>query len=325
VRSTTPEPFAEKHVAAFSPLPTVYAGRFSTPTPAEMDLGRQFFYDKRFSKNHDVSCNSCHPLLDYGMDNRGVSLGHVGQTGTRNAPSVYNAAGHGFQFWDGRAEDVEAQAPMPVMDPFEMAMSEERLLATLRSIPEYAAALKRLYPEDRDPVSIKNFGKVIGAFERGLVTPSRWDDFLAGAPGALTPKEKAGFMMFRHLDCVSCHEGRLIGGGHFEALGQVLPWPNQTDKGRNPPGSQTPMFKVASLRNVAKTAPYFHDASAEDLPQAVRLMAAHQLGLQVTDEQVDLVVTWLGTLTGDLPLHHIYQPDLPESTAATPKPTRDGH
>lgn len=324
-RSTPLQPLTANALQAFSALPPVFEGRFGPPTPAEVDLGRQFFYDKRFSKNQDISCNSCHPLLKYGMDNRGVSLGHVGQTGTRNAPSVYNAAGHGMQFWDGRASDVETQASMPVLDPFEMAMTEERLVATLRSIPEYSRKLKELYPEDADPVSVRNFGRVLGAFERGLVTPGRFDDFLLGNRSALSPKEVGGFALFVQLGCSECHSGRLVGGGHFETLGQTIPWPNQTDKGSNQPDAKHPMFKVASLRNVAQTAPYFHDASAAHLPDAVRLMAKHQLGISLSDGQVDSLVTWLETLTGDLPLHHIYEPDLPESTPLTPKPTRDGY
>jgi cytochrome c peroxidase len=169
---------------------------------------------------------------------------------------------------------------------------------------------------------------VIGSFERGLVTPSRWDDFLIGDEQALSAQEKRGFLTFQHLGCQSCHAGRLVGGTHFETLGQARPWPNQTDLGRNQLfdlNVRTPAFKVASLRNVEKTAPYFHDASSETLPDAVRRMAEHQLGLALTPETIEDVVAWLRTLTGDLPTHYIFEPELPPSTEATPKPERDGY
>ncbi len=324
---TLPErAFRRQDLGQFGSLPDVYPRRFSVPRPEEVALGRMFFFDKRFSRNHDVSCNSCHPLDNYGMDNRGVSKGHLGQTGRRNAPTVYNAAGNGIQFWDGRARDVEEQATMPMQDPFEMAMTEPRILETVRSIPEYVERLKAIFPNEPDPVNLQSIGFVIGAFERQLVTPSRWDDFLEGDEQALTEREKRGFVTFFQLGCPSCHSGRLIGGGHFERLGQARPWPNQTDMGYSQRReNKEPMFKVASLRNVAKTAPYFHDASADTLEAAVKKMAAYQLGIQLSDAQAGSITAFLGTLTGDLPYAYTWQPELPPSTAATPKPTRDGY
>ena len=314
----------KQDLGQFKPLPQVFSGRWSSPEAEEVALGRMFFFDRRFSRNHDISCNDCHPLDRYGMDNRGVSIGHVGQTGRRNAPSVYNAAGHGMQFWDGRAQDVEEQALMPMLDPGEMAMSEERVLQTVRSIPEYQKRLKALYPQDVNPVSLHNVGRVIGAFERGLTTPSRWDRFLEGERAALSSAERRGFVTFVSLGCPSCHASALVGGTHFERLGQFKPWPNQTDWGTGE-GSGAPMFKVASLRNVEKTAPYFHDASADTLPAAVRKMAAYQLGLRLSEQQVKSVVTWLGSLTGSLPDYYIQPPKLPLASQSIPKPTRDGY
>ncbi len=328
------EPTIEEHPASaaqltsFSPLPEVFERAYVQPDRDAMALGRMFFFDKRFSRNHDTACSSCHPLAQYGMDGRGVSIGHLGQSGRRNAPTVYNAGGSGLQFWDGRAREVESQALMPLLDPFEMAMTRERVVQTMKSIPEYVDALHQVFPDEADPVTFQNFGIVVGAFERGLVTPSRWDRYLAGDELALSEVEKEGFGIFTQLGCPNCHAGQLIGGTHIEVLGAAWPWPNQTDLGQNQlqPGSiNLPMFKVASLRNVAMTAPYFHDASSDTLEDAVRRMGKHQLGLKLSKEHIDPVVAWLKSLTGALPLQYIEPPALPPSTVATPKPQRDGY
>lgn len=321
-------PIDDTFLQPFPPLPDVFERQKMRPLREEAALGKAFFFDKRFSRNHELSCNSCHPLDSFGMDGRGVSIGHVGQTGRRNAPTVYNAAGQAFQFWDGRARDVEEQAAFPLLDPFEMAMDPERVLQTLRSIPEYVAELKRVFPNESDPVTVQNFAYVIGAFERTLVTPSRWDRFVMGDTEALNEEEQRGFIVFNQLGCVSCHTGALVGGNQFAVLGQARPWPNQLDLGNGMFSGMTrpvPMFKVASLRNVTKTAPYFHDASSETLEDAVRRMAEHQLGVAVTNDQVNAVVTWLDSLTGELPAHVIAEPELPPSTDETPKPERDGY
>jgi cytochrome c peroxidase len=323
-----PRAVTKSELSSYAPLPELYERRDLAVGWDEIRLGRQFFFDPRFSKNHDISCNSCHPLDKFGMDGRGVSIGHLGQTGRRNAPTVYNAAGNGSLFWDGRAPTIEEQAGMPVLDPFEMAMTKERVLTTLRSIPEYVNALKEIFPNEADPVTYQNFAYVIASFERRLVTPGRWDRYLGGDEQALTAEEKRGFMDFYQLGCPSCHAGRLVGGTHFEMLGQSRPWPNQTDLGRSElfgGRAQTPSFKVASLRNVEKTAPYFHDASSDTLDDAVRRMAKHQLGLELDDEKTQSVVVWLKTLTGDLPTDYIRKPELAPSTASTPKPERDGY
>lgn len=310
----------------FGQLPAQYLRQWRIPGADEVALGRMLYFDKRLSKNHDISCNSCHPLGQFGMDRQGISRGHLGQTGRRNAPTVYNAAGNGPLFWDGRARSVEQQAMMPLLNPFEMAMTEERVLQTIQSIPEYVERLRAIYPNEANPVSLQNVGEVIGAFERQLVTPGRWDDFLAGDRQALTAQEKRGFITFVDLGCPTCHAGPLVGGTHLEPLGQSRPWPNQSDLGANAQTDRAqPVFKVASLRNVAKTAPYFHDASADTLEAAVRKMAAFQLGTKLEQDQADDLVAWLKTLTGDLPRHTIWQPTLPPSTDQTPRPTRDGY
>jgi cytochrome c peroxidase len=282
------------------------------------------FYEERLSKNHDVPCFGCHDLADYGMDGQSFSIGHQGKTGKRNAPTVFNAAGNATQFWDGRSRDVEEQAKHPILDPLEMAMpGEAQVLTVLRSIPGYVEAFKAAFPEQPDAITIENLGKAIGAFERGLVTPSRWDDFRKGDPIAITREEKQGFVTFNIVGCPTCHSGTLVGGSLFETLGRARPWPNQEDGGREKvtgKASQRMIFKTASLRNVEKTGPYFHDASSTQLDDAVRRMGEHQLGVELSATQIASIVAFLKTLTGNIDQEYIKEPKLPESGPTTPKP-----
>lgn len=281
------------------------------------------YYDPRLSKSQSVSCNSCHPLSNYGVDGKPVSAGHKGLTGSRNSPSVYNAAGHVAQFWDGRAADVEEQAKGPVMNPVEMAMpSEQTVIAVLKSMPEYVAAFQSAFPSEKDPVTFDNMAKAIGAFERRLVTPSRWDKYLLGADGALNEEEKAGWREFMHAGCQTCHNGPYVGGRMFQRLGVENPWPDASDLGRfqvtKLPADRM-VFKVPSLRNVEKTGPYFHNGKVASLEEAVRLMGEHQLGIRLRDLHVRSIVAWLKSLTGEIAVDYIRPPSLPKSSARTPK------
>lgn len=294
-------------------------GKGDSASEAMVDLGRMLYFDKRLSVSHEVSCQSCHPLEQYGATNEAVSTGVRQQKGSRNAPTTYHAAGHISQFWDGRAANVEEQAKGPILNPVEMGMeSPAAVEAMLRDIPGYCAAFELAFPKEHQPVSYENVGKAIGAFERGLVTPSRWDDYLKGDSDALTAKEKDGLRLFTNLGCMVCHTGEYVGGSMYEKLGVVEPWPNQSDKGR---GGLTAheddemTFKVPSLRNVAMTAPYFHDGSAKTLDHAVRMMARHQLGDELDDDEVASLVAWLSALTGPLPKEYIKVPKLPPGAA----------
>lgn len=310
--------------AIFKALPAEMPSEINPITPAKIDLGRMLYFEKRLSKNHDISCNSCHDLAQFGVDNKPTSPGHKGQLGGRNSPTVYNAAGHIAQFWDGRAADVEAQAKGPVLNPIEMGMpSEAYVLTVLKSMPEYVAAFKAAFPKAADAVTFDNFALAVGAFERKLVTPSRFDTYLKGDDKALTDAERAGLKLFVETGCVACHNGAYVGGAMYQKLGLVKPWPNLTDKGR---GAQTKnaaedyMFKVPSLRNIAKTGPYLHDGSVAKLGEMVKLMAAHQSGRTLSDGDTASIVTFLGSLTGTAPADYIKAPTLPPSTDATPKP-----
>lgn len=308
----------------FQPLRSQLEAAANPLTAAKVDLGRALFFEPRLSKNQDVSCNTCHRLDAYGVDGLPTSRGHRGQRGTRNAPTVYNAAGFFAQFWDGRMDTVEQQALGPIMNPVEMALpSEKHGVQVLKSIPQYRAWFKQAFPDETDPVTFANVGRAIGAFERRLTTPSRWDDYLRGNQRALDTRELEGLKLFTNIGCMVCHTGEFVGGAMYQKVGIVEEWPNQKDQGRFEVTKQETdrmMFKVPTLRNAAKTAPYFHDGSVATLDEAVRRMAKYQLGLSLTEYEVGDVVAWLGSLTGELPADYIKAPTLPASSPETPAP-----
>lgn len=317
-------PFDASRLAAFGPLPAVIASKDNPITDDKLTLGRALYYETRLSASNKISCNTCHHLESDGADARKTSIGHKDQEGKRNAPTVYNAAGHFAQFWDGRAPTIEEQAKGPITNPVEMAMeSEKDVLAELSKVKWYREQFKKTYPDaNGDPITMDNVAKAIGAFERKLVTPSRWDKFLQGDKGALTAEEKAGFMKFTETGCNACHLGTYVGGSMYQKLGLVKPWPKQNDLGRYDVTHQEAdkmFFKVPSLRNVAKTAPYFHDGSVATLPEAVKLMAKHQLGKDLSDADVASIVTFLKALTGEIPKDYVAEYKVPAEIPPPPK------
>ena len=308
----------------FAPLRSRVDSEHNSVTEAKTELGRMLYFEKRLSKNQELSCNSCHILTEYGVDHSSFSTGHKAQKGGRNAPTVYNAAGFFAQFWDGRAETVEQQATGPILNPVEMALpSAEQGVRVLKSMPEYVERFNAAFPGDAHPITFDNVGRAIGAFERKLTTPSRWDDYLKGKEDALTDHELEGLKIFTNVGCMVCHTGEFVGGAMYQKVGIVEPWPNQKDQGRFEVTKQEVdrmMFKVPTLRNIEKTAPYFHDGSVAALDDAVRMMGKHQLGLNLSEREVGAVVAWLKSLTGTLPLEYVKEPALPPSTATTPGP-----
>jgi cytochrome c peroxidase len=216
------------------PLPDRFDPQNNPATDAKIALGRILFYDRRLSENGRLACHGCHDLrTGFGADGRAVSPGHVGQLGRRNSPTVYNAAGFVAQFWDRRSPDLEHQSKQPILNPDEMAMPDEaRVVRTLRAIPGYLRLFEEAFPEERPAVTYDNMALAIGAFERGLVTPGRFDAFLRGDPEALDPEERLGFLRFVELGCASCHNGPALGGQTFEAIGHVRPYPDERDLGR---------------------------------------------------------------------------------------------
>lgn len=320
-QSTSVDPATLKSFAALPEAPTSGA---TDSRAAEIDLGRMLYYDARLSKSQTISCNSCHQLSTYGVDGKPTSDGHRGQRGTRNSPTVYNAAFNFVQFWDGRAPDVEKQAQGPLLNPVEMAMpSEKAVVGVLKSMPGYVAAFRQAFPGDKNPVTFSHVSEAIGLFERGLITPSRWDKFLKGDQAALTTEEKSGFNRFLAAGCDTCHSGTLVGGAAFQKLGVLKEYPDTSDPGRykvtQNPGDRM-FFKVPSLRNVAMTGPYFHNGKVATLEEAVTQMAAYQTGKQLATADADAIVTWLKSLTGEIGGSYIKQPELPRSTSGTPGP-----
>ena len=304
-------------------LPGFAPNEANARTDAKVDLGRMLYFDARLSKNQDVSCNSCHMLDAFGVDGEPTSPGHKGQRGDRNSPTVYNAALHIAQFWDGRAPDVEAQAGGPVLNPIEMAMpSEEAVLTLLGSIPGYVEAFAAAYPDEDTALTYQNMTLAIGVFERALLTPGRFDAFLGGDLNALTDQERKGLDTFLSVGCNSCHNGPAVGGTLYRKLGFIFPYETEDAGRENVTGNEIDrhVFKVPSLRNVAETGPYLHDGSIASLPEMVRIMGKHQIGIDLSDEQVADIVVFLEALTGNVDTAYVAKPELPASGPDTPAP-----
>jgi len=311
VAELTPEDeLWQQATLVFQPLPEAAPNPDNPVTQAKIDLGKELYLDKRLSKDETISCNSCHSLATFGVDNLPFSPGDTGELGGRNSPTVLNAALHVAQFWDGRAEDVEEQAGMPILNPVEMAIpSEEFLVDRLSEIAGYQEAFAAAFPDDDPPLSYANISRALAAFERTLLTPSRFDLYLRGDRAALTGDEKEGLRIFKKIGCTACHNGMTAGGHTFRKFGINEPYwehtlsPNQ-DEGRFAvTGAEADryVFKVASLRNVEMTYPYFHDGSIEDLEDAVRVMAALQIGADLSDSQAAQLAAFLRSLTGETP------------------------
>lgn len=272
-------------------------------TPERIALGKKLFFETRLSINDSQSCASCHRLDDgfAGVDNLPTSPGAEGKLGSRNSPTVLNAGWQSSQFWDGRADDLVEQAKGPILNPIEMGMPDEKTVEKkIRGIAEYQSAFTTAFPDSKPAITYQNIAEAIAAFERTLRTPSRFDDFLNGDRKALSQLEMQGLKTFIKLDCRQCHDGVLLGGETFELLGKKRPYENQSDQGvfeASKDDDDRMYFKVAPLRNVALTAPYFHDGKIATLPEAVRAMAWLQLKKKLTDQQVNELVSFLKTLT----------------------------
>lgn len=315
----------EQAKGLFKALPKQPASPASNPTtPEKVALGKMLYHDPRLSKSGAFSCNSCHNLASYGVDNRPNSIGHGFKTGERNSPTVLNADLQLAQFWDGRAADLEAQAEGPILNPVEMAMSDESsVLKRLQSIPEYVEKFKAAFPAETPALTYKNTARAIAAFERTLLTPAPFDRYLAGDAAALTADQKAGLRQFVAQGCTACHNGQNIGGALYQKFGAVSPYPHQKDTGRFQVTQQEKdkfVFKVPSLRNVAKTYPYFHDGQIWDLTEAVRTMGKTQLGKELKAQEAAEIVAFLESLTGEIPAEALTLPVLPASGKDTPKP-----
>ena len=327
VSLATADELREKAMEAFKPLPsTVPAVADSPITPEKIELGKALFFDPRMSASGVFSCNSCHNLATGGDDNMPTSIGHGWQKGPRNSPTVLNAVFNIAQFWDGRADDLKAQAKGPVQAGVEMANTPDNVIATLNSMPKYVEWFKAAFPEEADPVTFDNFAKAIEAFEATLTTPAPFDAYLNGDDNAMSAMQKEGMALFIDKGCTACHNGVNLGGNGYYPFGliekpgaDILP---AGDKGRfavTETADDEYVFRAAPLRNIAETAPYFHSGLVWDLKVAVQIMGESQLGEDLTDEEADKMVAFLESLTGKMP--EVTYPVLPAETASTPRPT----
>lgn len=275
----------------------------------KIDLGEKLYFDKALSKNGTISCNSCHNLATFGVDNKSFSPGDTGQLGGRNSPSVIYAYLHGMQFWDGRAKDVEEQAGGPLLNPVEHGIPNEAFLEKkLRAIPEYQITFKEVFPDDKEPITFANLTNAIAAFERQLAPESRFDNYLDGDDKALNDQEKKGLTAFMDNGCTTCHSGVVLGGQLMQKFGLYgdyakLTHSKKIDMGvydRTKKEGDQFMFKTSSLRNVEKTYPYFHDGSVASLKEAIKIMAKLQVNKDISDADTDNIEAFLKTLTADV-------------------------
>jgi len=291
----------KKAKANFGVMPDKMPGS-ENDSEAKVALGKKLYFDTILSQNNSQSCNSCHNIegKSAGVDNLPTSPGAFGKRGDRNSPTVLNAGFHFAQFWDGRAKDLKEQAKGPVLNPVEMAMpSEAAVVKRLSEHPEYPDLFAKAYPDQKNPITYDNMADAIAAFERTLITYDRLNDFANGNPRAITKEEQEGLELFLSLGCASCHNGVVLGGNSYRKLGQIHEYKTE-DTGRfqvTKDPSDKYFFKVPGLRNVALTAPYFHDGSIQTLDEAVKRMAYHQLGKELNPDEVSKIVKFLGTLS----------------------------
>ncbi len=288
-------------------------------TPAKIELGKMLFFDPRLSMDGTISCNSCHNVMSHGGDGRPVGAGIHGQRGGRGSPTVWNSAFMTVQFWDGRAASLEEQAKGPVTNSVEMGMTSHDLVITrVRLIPGYIEAFKKAFPKDKDAVTTNNLVKAIASYERTLITPnSQFDKYIKGNKKILTAQQIKGMKLVDEIGCTACHSGDNFAGEGFKmGEGNYQPFPQvpgskydkmydlKADLGRyevtkNPEDKN--FWRVPTWRNVALTAPYFHNGKVKTLDEAVRVMGKTQLDMDLTEEQVSDIVAFLNSLTGEFP------------------------
>ena len=309
----------------FKPLPADMGTPDSPITAPRVELGRMLFFDPRFTIDANMSCATCHQPALYGTDGLPRSIGVRQRPHPRNAPTILNSA-LSITHWRGDRESVEDQVIKAMTSPITFGQPDEKaVLDRLAQIPGYVPHFKAAFPGQADPMTAQNMAKAIGAYERTLVTPSPFDAYLAGTIEALSPMARAGLAKFVDTGCVACHEGVGVGGAMYRKFGVLEDYWNATgsqtiDKGRvevTKDPDDLYVFRVPSLRNVAMTAPYFHDGSVATLPEAVKVMARVQLGVALSEADTGDIVAFLKSLTGEPQANFTMAPVLPEG-AVTP-------
>ena len=268
---------------------------------AKAALGKKLFFDPRLSQDGTVSCATCHDLNNGGDDGLKFSVGIHGKHGNINAPTVYNAVFNFRQFWDGRAKDLKEQVSGPVENPVEMGFGFKGAAAVLKKDPMYLQAFNTVY---HGTITKDTITDAIAEFEKALITPNApFDRYLKGDKNAIGPKAKEGYRLFESKGCILCHNGMNIGGNFYNKFG-IFEDVNSSSLGRymiTKREEDKYVFKVPSLRNVALTAPYMHDGRAKTLTQAVEIMTKHQLGRYMSHEEIEDIVAFLKSLTGEIP------------------------
>ncbi len=304
----------------FGPLPPTMTSDQNPITPAKVKLGKVLFYELRISIDGTVSCAKCHPVSLYAADGLKKARGNNCKENPRNAPTIFNAATQISEHWIGNRTSVEDQAKQAVTGPPAFGMpSYESVEKILRGMKGYVALFQEAFPGDKEPVTIDNFAKAIGAFERTLVTPAPFDDYMKGNAGALTDRQKKGLKTFLDTGCMTCHFSPFIGGQMYQKFGIIEPYWKYTksekvDEGRfavTKNESDKYLFKVPVLRNVAMTPPYFHDGSVDSMEQAIGIMAKIQLGKELSPQQKSDIAAFLESLTGHIPDDGMTVPILP--------------
>ena len=277
------QPAADQGRAGEEPIRPVAVPR--DQDPKRVLLGERLFGDRRLSHGNSHSCLSCHDIETNGASaNTHDTL--PGQPRALNTPTIFNASLNFRLNWEGNFRSLEEGIAQVLHNPAIMGSSADEIVGKLRSDPEIVKQFRDAYGRQPDVAAVVD---AIATYERSLVTPnSRFDRWLAGETAAITPGELSGYQVFKSLGCITCHQGVNVGGNLFQRHGVF-----------HPLGTPDPaLIRVPSLRNVAITAPYFHDGSAATLPEAVKKMGVAQLDRVLTDQQVDAIVDFLDTLTG---------------------------
>ena len=304
----------------FRPLPKTMPSEKNSIIPEKVKLGKILYYESRISVDGAVSCAKCHPISLYAADGLKKAVGDNCKVNPRNAPTIFNAADQISEHWIGNRVDVEDQAKQATIGPPSYGMpSYDSVEKKLREYKGYEVMFKAAFPGDKEPVTIDNFAKAIGAFERTLVTPSPFDAFLKGNKSALTEKQKGGLKTFIETGCSGCHSGTYFGGQMYQKFGVIEPYWKYTksekiDEGRYAVTKNEVdkyVFKVPILRNVEKTAPYFHDGSVDRLEDAVWIMGKVQLGKDLTKQHSENISAFFKSLTGEIPEGALKVPLLP--------------
>ena len=285
----------------------VFAENLISPIPqsipydkAKATLGKKLFLDSSLSKDNTISCSSCHDLKNFGVDLKQVSTGVEGKLGSVNSPSVFNSVFNFVQFWNGRAKDLAEQAKGPFFNPVEMDLTPEILIEKVSANKEYVKEFKELFGE----LSVDTIALAIAEFEKTLITPNApFDKWLRGDEKAISEQAKRGFEAFKSYGCIACHQGQNVGGNMYQKIGIFQDFANtESSLGRfeqTHKEEDKMVFKVPSLRNVAKTPPYYHDGSIPTLDACVQFMAYYQLGKFLENNVVEDIVAFLESLTGE--------------------------